>query len=592
MTKKGVILAVSLVIITVLLVLIGVFFWGALSENRAANSEKFVVQSLGLAEAGANHGLAELKRLTDTQLAAIVSQDKSYKFKNYYNANDSLGILTHYLGFTTTNCTGGVCYSVSANTSDLANNFALTGIQGDYNAVIKVAQAGNPELATQGGDERYVFHYSFSIVSSGNITRVIPSIQRRVRLSNGVFDIIIRRDNFAKYALFTSHHTTPGGTTVWFTANTNFTGPVSTNDRFSFARNPGAHFTELVTQHQDRARFFNNNNPLLLDADYNSYINNQGQEVFVDKPTFDKGFDRSQEIINLPSSVSQADLKKEAIGGTSDNFTTGVHVPNDSTKLIGGIYIKGNQGQNSDNAVIEMASGANGPVYTISQGASTPTTITVDYTANGGTGSTTVTKDSTSTTYVGLPDGVDDQGILIYCNDDIGYRDGEDVTRGLSGIIEKKSSVTVSSEKDLVISGNLKYEQYNSSPLNAQGYTNVLGILSWGGNVRISNAAPNDIEIHGVVMAPTGIFTVDNYNQGASRGTATLLGGAITDFYGPFGTFSGTSQISGYGRNFVYDARMYEGTAPPYFPYLKDFTSSVNGLDNILSKLTWQDEGV
>jgi hypothetical protein len=108
--------------------------------------------------------------------------------------------------------------------------------------------------------------------------------------------------------------------------------------------------------------------------------------------------------------------------------------------------------------------------------------------------------------------------------------------------------------------------------------------------VRIGTAAPNNITIHGVVMAPHGVFSVDNYNNGSPRGTATILGGAITDFYGPFGTFSGSSAISGYGRNFIYDGRMLEGRTPPYFPYMRGFFASVDGLDTNLS--VWQDQGV
>ncbi len=85
------------------------------------------------------------------------------------------------------------------------------------------------------------------------------------------------------------------------------------------------------------------------------------------------------------------------------------------------------------------------------------------------------------------------------------------------------------------------------------------------------------------------IFTVDGYDAGSPRGIATLLGGVITEFYGPFGTFLGILQKTGYGRNFVYDYRMLQGTAPPYYPYLTNFNSfDDNGLDR---KLIWQDKG-
>jgi hypothetical protein len=115
-----------------------------------------------------------------------------------------------------------------------------------------------------------------------------------------------------------------------------------------------------------------------------------------------------------------------------------------------------------------------------------------------------------------------------------------------------------------------------------------LGIISWGSNVRVGTATPNNVTIDAVVMAPNGIFTVDNYDQGAPRGIATLFGGAITDRYGAFGQFSGTTgdQMHGYGRNFVYDARMENGVSPLYFPFMPNYISLDSGLDN---RLAWQE---
>ena len=71
------------------------------------------------------------------------------------------------------------------------------------------------------------------------------------------------------------------------------------------------------------------------------------------------------------------------------------------------------------------------------------------------------------------------------------------------------------------------------------------------------------------------------------HGTVILLGGAITQFYGAFGLFNGSTgeQLSGYGRNFVYDERMTTGTAPPYFPSMRTFIEYTNDLSD---KLVWQ----
>ena len=62
MQKKGVVLIVSLVVMAVLLVLSGAYFSGLLTEKRAADTERAVLQALGLAEAGAGHGLSELRK--------------------------------------------------------------------------------------------------------------------------------------------------------------------------------------------------------------------------------------------------------------------------------------------------------------------------------------------------------------------------------------------------------------------------------------------------------------------------------------------------------------------------------------------------
>jgi len=108
--------------------------------------------------------------------------------------------------------------------------------------------------------------------------------------------------------------------------------------------------------------------------------------------------------------------------------------------------------------------------------------------------------------------------------------------------------------------------------------------------VRIGVGCPNDVNIHGIVMAPSngGEFKVDNYNSGSPRGTATLLGGAIVDYYGAFGTFDSSGPRTGYGRSFVYDPRMLTGMAPPYFPVTTRFVSSEDG--GLNNKLVWKEE--
>lgn len=602
MNKKGVVLIISILVMTIVLVLTGVYFSSLLTEKKAADTEEFVLQALGLAEAGANHALSELRERIRTDLKnRLETVSLASVIQDYVTANNSLGFLSAYAY-----ANGDTPFTVLDSEARLTVTTLPglnTAIQGTYTAIIIVKANGNP---TNPANEVFTFPYKYTIEAAGQITR--PNITRNLKLLQGNFVVTVRRDTFAKFALFTSHHKMPAGTTVWFTANTNFTGPLHTNERFSFANNPSGHFTEEVTQHLTTARFYNNGSTKLLDADRNpvgccpqciqctawpgccegadcttccvenSACSNKPSCVTCkDYPVFDTSFQRSYDLINLPSTVTQNDLRNQALGGAGEPGANGIYIPNDGTNVTGGIYIRGNQGSPADDSTINMAVGTNGPVYTISRSGSPTTTVTVDYLANEGIGSTTVN----GLTYRGIPDGVSNEGIIIYVNDDIS---------SLSGTVEENTAATVSSERDIVITNHILYEEYNPSPLSAEGYDNVLGILSWGGNVRIGTTAPNDINIHGIVMAPHGVFSVDNYNVGSPRGTATLLGGLISEYYGPFGTFSGSNPVSGYGRNFVYDPRVLGGIVPPYFPYMANFTSTDdNGLDR---KLVWEDEGV
>jgi hypothetical protein len=122
--------------------------------------------------------------------------------------------------------------------------------------------------------------------------------------------------------------------------------------------------------------------------------------------------------------------------------------------------------------------------------------------------------------------------------------------------------------------------------------TNLLGIVSWGGAVHVASSAPNNIDIHGTVMATSednnaGFFQADAWNSGSVKGTATLLGGVISYDYGAFGQFNSQTgnPSSGYARNFVYDKRMMQGKSPPYYPSLSTFIAFTN---DITDKLVWQ----
>ncbi|HOW43119.1 MAG TPA: DUF4900 domain-containing protein [Candidatus Omnitrophota bacterium] len=615
--NKGILLVIASLVMTVVAALTGVYLSSIISEKRSVNSERYTGQSLNLAEAGANYAVAEMRRRLTTVLrdnvSAVPKNQFTQRFDTPYSA-DLLGFVVNFAGSPAfTDNENNATLTLNMTPEDLGaevDYFTPAGGQARLVPVISATITLLPGTCV-GGDccnnvaETCDFPFRYKVEcttktqllndGADNTSNTADDVYltRTVALSpSSEFNVVVRRDNFAKFALFTSHHGTPSGTTVWFTNNTRFSGPVHTNERFSFANNPSGTFTDEVTQNFNDARFYNNGNSKRVDADRYP-VGCEGEDCH-DLPTFDTGFTRGADLINLPSSITQNELKSAALGTMSEPGASsyGVYVPPydpaspcaDGTAVTGGIYIKGNQGQSSDNPDITLGSdGSGNPQYTVVRGAST-STITVNTTTN----QTTVVDSTGTHILTGVPDGTGDEGILIYVNDDI---------KGLSGVVDKDTQVTVSAERDIVIDDNLTYEEFTPddpatadvNELSCAGFTNLLGILSWGGDVEIGTSAPDDLVIHGVVMAPHGIFTVTDYDEGDPRGVVTLLGGAITDFYGAFGQFSGTTNVHGYGRNFVYDNRVLQGMAPPYFPYLDNFTSYIEPTDGLTKRTYWRE---
>ncbi|MFA5100756.1 MAG: DUF4900 domain-containing protein [Candidatus Omnitrophota bacterium] len=577
LNKRGVLLVIAMTVMVVIAVLTAVYLSTIVAEKHSVDTERFVIQGVHLAEAGANLAWAEMRTRINMHLRVRIENytprnQQGNVLMSYVTADHPLEFLRDY-AFPSL----GSQFDVDGNEAVLTittnvNSDLDSGIDGDtVTSTIRVSSRSAP--TGDAVNQIYRFFYTCSIEATARLTRFDPPLIKTIAFAPNDFDLTVRQDNFAKYALFTFHHRTPSGTTVWFTSDTNFFGPVHTNERFSFANSPSAHFTNEVTQSQNTARFYNNGNSILLNDDHNGAL---------DVPVFDADFERSADTIPLPAAISQVDLRDAALGGMSvpGASSPGVYVPESGGTLTGGIYINGNSGQSSDNpSVVMSVDGSNNPVYTITQHVH-PLDHTTVITVNNASNTTTVNRDGVPTTYNGKPDGNTHEGIIIYANDDI---------NSLEGTVQQDTQMTLSGERDIIITDNVMYQGYNTTPsLNAAGYNNLLGILSWGGNVRIGTAAPDNVNVHAVVMAPHGVFTVDNYDSGVSRGTATLLGGVITDWYGAFGTFSGASGMrTGYGRNFIYDDRVLQGMAPPYFPYMDKFT--IDTPIELSRKMLWRE---
>jgi hypothetical protein len=556
--RSGVAMMMALLVVVNLIILESAFVMRTIQGARMASLERDRLKTFYAAQGGAEVALKEVDTLIngylqDTILAASPS-GVAADAKAKVNAGDGIGWLVYAVR--------------NNNTAVLAQDgeealYSSSGTVGGmtYQYTITFVEKSDPVSVTT---DKWDFLYAYRIDS----TSTTGTLTSEVSVS-GDFTVRVQKDNFAKFSLYTNNQQY-NGDRVWFTSRAAFYGPVHTNDRFNFAFANAGIFGDLVTQSQTTARFFNNNNPVLINGNANGNI---------DTPVFLDAFNRGVAPITLASATAESAMVTEA--KKNNNYqNNGIYIPaTNQDVLTGGVYVKGN-------STIAMSVDANDhAVYTIVQGGNTRR-ITVDEDA----GTTTVLNpaDNSSVVYSGKPVGASAAGSLIYVEGSI---------TALSGTVQRDTQLTIASHDDITITNNVLYSDYtpavgtpgNASyvPPSAEGKENLLGLVSWNGNVHIASSAPDDVNIHATIMAENGVFTVDNYNNGDIKGVATLLGGVITDDYGAFGQFnSSTGQTSsGYGRNFVYDQRMQQGYAPPYFPSLATFIAFTN---DITDKLVWQ----
>ncbi|MDR7418149.1 MAG: DUF4900 domain-containing protein [Armatimonadota bacterium] len=471
----------------------------------------------------------------------------------------------------------------------------------------------------------YEYYFSYTVTSDG----AMPAMARRRVVLSRDFSIRVRRQSFAQYSLFTHVHSTPGGGAIWFTNRTSFDGPVHTNGEFRFAFFPkfgtpdsgspcdASRIGPTTLTSVSTYAWFNNNGSNVRRQANENVVGGVRRDAPVlpdcttgtitdDNDNAPANFTRGVPTIPYPTnSFSQQGVAigrdpydtsavtnlqiRQAVPELADNTNTvpaGIYVPvidgnGNSTSdagesLAGGIYVEGDL----DSLTLSTGGPSNNlAIYTLVRGSQT-VTITVDRVAQTTTVTNTAWPSPQTRTFAGVPKGWQGPGnanaAMIYVRGNV---------LGLSGTLEEKEQTTIAASGRIDITNHLRYEDPpnvydpNDNPLN------VLGLYSSASDIRIRTTAPNDLNIHAVMMAGnvsdaynSSIF-VENYNSGSPRGYVNLIGGLIEEYYGAFGTFDPNTGApsTGYGRNFTYDRRMGRGFAPPFFPSTNLFVIDPGG---------------
>lgn len=432
----------------------------------------------------------------------------------------------------------------------------ITNPQTFFPAGATTATSTNPAFSASGtvtfsdstlAPNAQAYDYLFTITSSGSR----GAFGRRAVQSQGILRVSASRGEFADFLLFTQAQLLPGGGEIWLTSDGQFDGRMHTNGEFRFAYKPS--FQDLVTSVNSKAWYYNKGSPVERSANSNGTI---------DVPDFYGGFQRGTAPIDLPANAygqqnaalgrdpanttSPTNAQVNAALGLSGSSTppNGIYLPDSAGALKGGIYVQGTLSR------FLMSVDTDGrQVYTLTQGTTTRT-ITVDR----GTNQTSMFDGTTTITREGVPRGV------LYCNGPISDLRGPDRVGGepLPALADG-TRLLIAASGDVVVQRDITCKDFNSG-------TNVLGIYSSGGSVRVGTGAPNDLNLDAYIMAAgtSGALAVDSYDFGSPRGAFHLRGGAVTRYYGAFYTFNSNGTLkSGYARDFHYDRR---GLVPPYYP--------------------------
>jgi len=137
-------------------------------------------------------------------------------------------------------------------------------------------------------------------------------------------------------------------------------------------------------------------------------------------------------------------------------------------------------------------------------------------------------------------------------------------TLTISGTLSGR--LTAGASGDINITNNIIYA---NNPRTNPASTDTLGLISEG-DVMIDSSAPNNLEVDASIMALNTSFMLEDWWTGGAKGTLTVFGGIIQKQRGPVGTFSGTTKVSGYSKNYNYDERLLS-SPPPFVPTTGDY---------------------
>jgi len=443
-----------------------------------------------------------------------------------------------------------------------------------------VTPANNPTIYT------YVYKYTVGVVGSAQNT------EQTALADEGTltFKVVLTpnsstKTSFAAWGMFIDQFPICSGDLVPGTIS----GPVFTNGSWTFANSSTKYlFTDSVGQAGSQAGF-----------DFGGGTGCDQQNAASDTksgttiaPTFNQGFNRSQNTVPLPTdSLNQEQAVLDGLGTASGSVTasalnasvknvsgtpypsggaaSGVYLPYKTVDSLGhalnppqfsggGIYVEG-----AASVQLKLGSTATAQTYVITQG-STVTTITVDTGAG-----TTVMSDNAghSQTITGVPMNNNNSpatpGTSLYVNGNVTSLNG--AGPGVASI-QDSTALTITANGTVSITGDLIYktEPVNSSDQLVSSSGGVLGIFTASGDILLNDlqgknsSGKYNMEIDASIATLAQGGTGGLVNNAQALDYLKIVGGRIQN---------SIKSINTTQRDVFFDRRFgTNGFAPPFFP--------------------------
>jgi hypothetical protein len=126
--------------------------------------------------------------------------------------------------------------------------------------------------------------------------------------------------------------------------------------------------------------------------------------------------------------------------------------------------------------------------------------------------------------------------------------------------------LTIAAQDSIIIVGNTTYQGGTGGTdllgLVADNYVEIFHPVNSSG-LNLTGALSGPV-IHAAILTVKHSFRVQTYAQGAPLGAITLFGSIGQLYRGAVGTFSGSTPVTGYAKDYTYDTKLrYE--SPPFF---------------------------